>query len=878
MIIPGQLLHDRYRVIQQLNDNGFGQTWQVTDGGMPKILKVLKTPKALDNEHIEKAICLFAEEAQVLSQLKGPGLPEVEESGYFCLSEDPNDRQQCLVMEEIAGTNLEGWLKQNNKEPIEEARAIAWLTQLVQIIGQLHQFHYIHRDVKPDNIILRSSPPLVKDNQEPTEEAIAPKTHKSAESDLSNSGQKSKSHSAESATEEGEHIPTAQARPEKWGQLALIEFGACREFTETYLREVEGKDVTGKLSRGYSAPEQYEGKAIRQSDFFAIARTIVYLLTAEHPQDLKSDPQTGRVIWRNRRPDLSRDLADLLDDMMASLPQSRPQTTEEILEIIAGLQAEQPPPEAEADDKKPEPEKDTPAQQEQSRSVADAISLPSLPRRVKLPSLKKKSTKTRKVQESGQQRNSLAILAVIGALLAILPEGRTICPVKFEDDLSCGEEILIPGSALEAKQQAVKAFAERNYADAIDWLESARLQQGNDPETLIYLNNAKLAAQNADAYTIAVVAPLEGDTQALNSGMEILRGVAGAQDAINKSDAKIGGKGLIVIIADDANDPEKAVRKAEYLGHIGQVLGVVGHFSSEVSLKVASVYEENELVAVSPTSTSAQLSEGNNFFFRTVPSDAVTAQALASYLQDRSGALKKVATFYNPNSAYSESIQNQFLNNFTAVGGTVLRNNDGRFDFSRTSFNASAAVQLAKEREVNALAIFPNSFTRAEAIEVVKANGEFNFPIVAGDSVYNEYTLKFGGAEAANNLAIATPWISLNSPNPTFPAEAKNLWGGSVSWRTALAYDATRVLITALESLPKQQELTKRIAVKNALADDHFSSYGATGEIHFLVNGDRKESRIDFARVVPSKCSHFGYSFIPLDYPVDEFQRENCEP
>ena len=348
-------------------------------------------------------------------------------------------------------------------------------------------------------------------------------------------------------------------------------------------------------------------------------------------------------------------------------------------------------------------------------------------------------------------------------------------------------------------------------------------------------------------------------------------------NAINKSDAKIGGKGLIVIIADDANDPDKAVRKAEYLGHIGQVLGVVGHFSSEVSLKVASVYEENQLVAVSPTSTSAQLSARNNFFFRTVPSDAATARALVSYLLDRSGGLEKVATFYNPNSAYSQSIQNQFINNLTAGGGIVLTNNDGRFDFSRTSFNASAAVKLAKEREVNALALFPNSFTRAEAIEVVKANGEFNFPIVAGDSVYNEYTLKFGGAEAANNLAIATPWISLNSPNPTFPAEAKNLWGGSVSWRTALAYDATRVLITALESLPKQQELTKRIAVKNALADDNFSSYGATGEIHFLVNGDRKESRVYFARVVPSKCSPFGYSFIPLDYSLDELESENCD-
>jgi ABC-type branched-subunit amino acid transport system substrate-binding protein/serine/threonine protein kinase len=851
MIIPGELLHDRYRVIQLLSDCGFGQTWQVTDGGKPKIMKVLKTPPVLVNEHLEKAISLFGEEAQVLTQLKGPGLPEVEPQGYFCLSEDANDRLQCLVMEKISGINLEDWFKQNNNEPIEEARAIAWLTQLVQIVGQLHQFHCIHRDLKPDNIILRSSLPQQKAGEG---------GEKSAESSLPDS-------------EKGEELPKAQAQAEKWGQLALIDFGACREIIETYLREVEGKDVTNIISRGYTAPEQYEGKAMRQSDFFAIARTMVYLLTGEHPQDLPCDPQTGRAIWRNRRPNLSKNFAELLDDMMACLPQSRPQTTEEILEILGQLQAEQPPPPADADDKElPVAKEDAPPQEERSRSVGDTISLPSISRGVKFPLLKKKSPA--QSQEGRQQRNSLVMLAVIGVLLAILPEGHTICPVNFEDDLSCGEEILIPGSALDAKQEAVKAFAERNYAAAVDFLKTARLLQGNDPETLIYLNNALLAAQNADAYTIAVVAPIKADTQALNSGMEILRGVAQAQDAINKSDTKIGGKGLLVIIADDGNDPLKAVRKAEDLARIGQVLGVVGHFSSDVTIKAAPVYEENQLVAVSPTSTYALLSDRNNFFFRTVPSDTATAQAIASYLINQYSGLPKVAIFHNPNSAYSSSLRNQFINNFSAGGGTVFKNNDDKFDFSRTSFNASNALEIAVLQEVNALALFPNSSTRAEAIEVVKANGEYNFAIVAADSVYNEYTLKFGAAEAANNLVIATPWMSFNSPNPTFPKEAENLWGGSVSWRTALAYDATRVLITGLESLPQQQELTKRIALQNALADESFSSYGATGEIHFLPNGDRKESRIDLAKVVLSRCSPFGYSFVPLDY--DRYVLDNC--
>ncbi|HBE17492.1 MAG TPA: serine/threonine protein kinase, partial [Cyanobacteria bacterium UBA11367] len=48
----------------------------------------------------------------------------------------------------------------------------------------------------------------------------------------------------------------------------LIDFGAVREVTETYLLRVNGQDGTAIISPGYTPPEQAMGKAIPQSDFY----------------------------------------------------------------------------------------------------------------------------------------------------------------------------------------------------------------------------------------------------------------------------------------------------------------------------------------------------------------------------------------------------------------------------------------------------------------------------------------------------------------------------------------------------------------------------------------------------------------------------------
>ncbi|MBD2497060.1 serine/threonine-protein kinase [Nostoc sp. FACHB-280] len=267
------LLEDRYRVMRLLSDKtSFGKIYEVYTRNTPKILKVLKEHL---NDH-SKAVELFQKEANVLSQLNHPGIPQVD--GYFQYQTSNEYKLHCLVMEKIDGVNLEEWLQQQSYQPISEKQAIAWLKQLAEILNIVHSQGWFHRDIKPANIMLRNN-----------------------------------------------------------GQLVLIDFGTARDATHTYLAKLgEGNRITAVFSAGYTAPEQASGQAVPQSDFFAIGRTFVYLLTAQYP--LKFYNAREDVLnWRSSA-NVSPKFADLLDNLMARKAVDRPQTAEIILQQLIQLE------------------------------------------------------------------------------------------------------------------------------------------------------------------------------------------------------------------------------------------------------------------------------------------------------------------------------------------------------------------------------------------------------------------------------------------------------------------------------------------------------------------------------------------------------------
>jgi branched-chain amino acid transport system substrate-binding protein len=417
-------------------------------------------------------------------------------------------------------------------------------------------------------------------------------------------------------------------------------------------------------------------------------------------------------------------------------------------------------------------------------------------------------------------------------------------PQALTQRLSWGERTLFPGPIATEKQAGIEAIAAGDYDQAVQQFEAALQQSRNDPEALIYLNNARIQGQ--ETYAIAISLPIDSDP---NAALEMLRGIAQAQDEINQAGG-IQGVPLAVLLANDGNDPEVAKTVAQALVEDPSILGVVGHYASDVTLSTTEIYNQGALVAISPVSTSVQLTGAGDYIFRTVPSDYVAARALADYMLTQRQA-QTVAVFYNPQSAYSQSLKSEFVTAVSLGGGQVTQ----EFDLSDPQFNAVQAVDQATQAGAEVLALLPNSGTLNAALQVVQ-NNRAQLMVLGGDDVYSPTTLE-GAAASGEGMVVAVPWHVQAQSQTSFPQTSRQLWGGDVNWRTAMTYDAAQALIAGLSQSPS------RTGVQQALRASGFAADGATGKVSFLPSGDRNQA-VQLVTIQAGSRSGFGFDFVPI--------------
>ena len=431
-------------------------------------------------------------------------------------------------------------------------------------------------------------------------------------------------------------------------------------------------------------------------------------------------------------------------------------------------------------------------------------------------------------------------------------ESPTSAPTRSleEERVSFGEKTLFSGIILRDKRLGIEAIANGLYDKAIIFLSAARNDDRNDPETLIFLNNALI--KNQEKYSIAVSIPIKSDP---GSSKEILRGVAQAQDEINQAGG-INGVLLQVAIANDEDDEEIAKQVASALVRHPEVLGVIGHSASGVTLSAGEIYKEGKLVTISPVSSSTKLTGFDDYIFRTVPSDAVAAKALATYMLT-SMQKKNAAVFFNDDSSYSRSLRDAFTTAIQASEGQVIH-----FDFSEPNFDAAKHVEQAIEQGAEVLMLAADTSVMDKAHKVIQENGK-RLSLLGGDDVYSPETLKVG--KDAEGMVIAVAWDINTNQVSNFISQSKKLWSNSekswreVNWRTALSYDAAKALIAALERNPTRQ------GIQEALSSSDFSAIGATGNIKFESTGDRHDAPVQLVKIVPDQPQSNVYDFVPLD-------------
>ncbi|MGR3277590.1 protein kinase domain-containing protein [Acaryochloris marina NIES-2412] len=284
------LINDRIRLLRPLRefvDLIPSEVFEVEDlngsYAIPPGRKVLKILRTVDAKRVE----MLEREIRVLQMLNHPGIPKADLDDFFEVQ--PNNSGfplYCILMTKLEGQDLDKWIQENGR--ISQEKALDWLKQLFELLHEVHDCGFFHRDIKPSNILLKDD-----------------------------------------------------------GTLALIDFGGVREVTETYLAKLSGTgeptgfdkehEITIVRTPMFSPPEQVNGRAIPQSDFYAVGRTFVTLVTGLDLFDIPLDGDNKKLLWRGKAPHIDPPLADFIDKLMALSPKKRPKTTGDILDELDQL-------------------------------------------------------------------------------------------------------------------------------------------------------------------------------------------------------------------------------------------------------------------------------------------------------------------------------------------------------------------------------------------------------------------------------------------------------------------------------------------------------------------------------------------------------------
>ncbi len=267
-----RIISNRYKIVKVLAEGGFGKTFLTEDTHLPSgrhcVIKQLKP--VTNNPQIYKLVQdRFQREAAILEEL-GNGNNRIPNLFAYFSEQD----QFYLVQEYIQGKTLTN--KVQTEGPLSESAVREILKSLLYVLNYVHSKQIVHRDIKPDNVILRDS----------------------------------------------DNVPV------------LIDFGAVRESMGTVANS-QGNAISSIVigTPGFMPAEQAAGRPLYSSDLYSLALTMIYLLTGKMPQELH-DFKTGNMIWHQYAMNVSPSFRAILDKAIAYNPNDRYATAKEMLEAL----------------------------------------------------------------------------------------------------------------------------------------------------------------------------------------------------------------------------------------------------------------------------------------------------------------------------------------------------------------------------------------------------------------------------------------------------------------------------------------------------------------------------------------------------------------
>lgn len=143
MLIPGSYLINRYEIIMKIGSGGMADVYKAKDRVLNRLvaIKVLKQEYSTDATFVKK----FRVEAQSAAGLSHPNIVNVYDVGE-------DDGVYFIVMELVQGITLKNYIDMKGKLDIREALSIS--VQIASGLSAAHENRIIHRDIKPQNIIM----------------------------------------------------------------------------------------------------------------------------------------------------------------------------------------------------------------------------------------------------------------------------------------------------------------------------------------------------------------------------------------------------------------------------------------------------------------------------------------------------------------------------------------------------------------------------------------------------------------------------------------------------------------------------------------------------------------------------------------------------
>ncbi|MDZ8053210.1 MAG: protein kinase domain-containing protein [Aulosira sp. ZfuVER01] len=270
------LLNDRYQVIRTLGAGGFGETFLAEDTYMPSKRRcVVKQLRPIQNNpQIYQLVQeRFQREAAILETLGGATDQIPTLYAYFEAS-----GQFYLVQEWVEGDTLTAKVQQQGL--FSESAVQELLLNLLPVLEYVHGKYIVHRDIKPDNIIVRY----------------------------------------------------------RDGKPVLIDFGAVRESMGTVVNS-QGNPTSSIVigTPGFMPSEQAAGRPVYSSDLYSVGMTVIYLLTGRQPQQIETDPQTAEVMWRQYASHISPMMAEIIERAIAYHPRDRYPTARAMLDALQSI-------------------------------------------------------------------------------------------------------------------------------------------------------------------------------------------------------------------------------------------------------------------------------------------------------------------------------------------------------------------------------------------------------------------------------------------------------------------------------------------------------------------------------------------------------------